>query len=344
MPEITEIKEEEELYEHHHFVVDAGQESLRIDKFLTAKIANISRSKIQNATEAGFIIVNGTAVKSNYKIKPHDDIKILMPYEREEIDIQPENIPLDIVYEDDDLLIVNKPAGMVVHPAVGNYTGTLINALLYHFKQLPKQKGNEARPGLVHRIDKNTSGLLVIAKTDVALNSLSLQFFNHTVDRVYYALVWGDFDDDEGTIEGHIARHQKNRQVMDVYPEGDKGKAAITHYKVIERMTYVTLVECKLETGRTHQIRAHMQHIGHPLFNDATYGGDRIVKGTVYTRYKQFVENCFEMIPRQALHAKTLGFIHPVTKKKVNFDSPLPQDFQNVLDNWRKFTKALKKA
>jgi 23S rRNA pseudouridine1911/1915/1917 synthase len=344
MPEIKDTKEEDELFEHHHFVVDAGQEPLRIDKFLTAKIANISRSKIQNAMEAGFIIVNGTAVKSNYKIKPNDDIKILMPYAHEEKDILPENIALDIVYEDDDLLIVNKPAGMVVHPAIGNYTGTLINALLYHFKNLPKQKGNEARPGLVHRIDKNTSGLLVVAKTEVALNSLSMQFFKHTIERVYYALVWGDFTEDKGTIEGHIARHQKNRQVMDVYPEGDKGKAAVTHYKVIERMTYVTLVECTLETGRTHQIRAHMQHIGHPLFNDATYGGDKIVKGTVYTRYKQFVENCFEMMPRQALHAKSLGFIHPITKKHVFFDSPLPEDFSNVLDNWRKFTRALKKV
>ncbi len=331
------MNEDEELFEHFRFKVDKGQEPIRIDKFLLTKIKEVSRNKIQTAAEEEMILVNEKAVKSNYKVRPLDEIVIMLPEPKMEFEVQPENIPIKIVYEDDDLVIVNKPAGLVVHPGAGNYTGTLVNGLLYHLQQLPAAPKNEFRPGLVHRIDKNTSGLLVIAKNDHALNFLGKQFSDHTIKRSYVALVWGDFKEKEGTITGNIGRSQKNRKVMDVFPEGDHGKEAITHFKVLERFSYVTFVECKLETGRTHQIRAHMKFIGHPLFNDETYGGDKIVKGTVYTKYKQFVENCFQMLPRQALHAKSLGFIHPVTKKEMLFDSELPDDMMSVIQKWRDY-------
>lgn len=328
----------EELYEHFRFKVDKGQEPLRIDKYLLHKIEKVSRSKIQNAADDEMILVNGKPVKPNYKVRPLDEIVIMLPEPKLHFETLPENIPLKIVYEDDDITVIDKPPGLVVHPGAGNYTGTLVNGLLYHYQQLPSAKGNELRPGLVHRIDKDTSGLVVVAKNEYALNFLAKQFSDHTIKRSYAALVWGDFKEDEGTITGHIGRSVKNRKVMDVFPEGEHGREAITHYKVMERFMYVTLVECALETGRTHQIRVHMQHTGHPLFNDKTYGGDKIVKGTVYTKYRQFVENCFALLPRQALHAKSLGFIHP-SGKDVLFDSPLPDDFQKVIEKWRRYVQ-----
>jgi 23S rRNA pseudouridine1911/1915/1917 synthase len=337
-PEISEIGDDE-LFEHFRFVVDKGQAALRIDKFLMNRIEAISRSKIQNAINEENVLVNGTVVKSNYKVRPLDEIVIMLAYPKIEHEMLPENIPLDITYEDDDLLIVNKTPGLVVHPGAGNFTGTMVNGLLFHFANLPSTNETAFRPGLVHRIDKNTSGLLVVAKSDFALNYLQKQFAEHTIQRTYVALVWGDFKEQEGTITGNIGRSLKNRKVMDVFPEGDFGKEAITHYKVIERFSYVSLIECVLETGRTHQIRAHMKYIGHPVFNDETYGGDKIVKGTVYTKYKQFVENCFEIIPRHALHAKSLGFVHPSTKKEVFFDSELPDDFKNVIERWKAYVK-----
>ncbi len=326
---------EQDLYEHHHFTVDRGQGLLRIDKYLHAKIEGISRNKLQNSSKAGNILVNGSAVKSNYKVKPGDDISIVMAYPPREIELIPEDIPINIVCEDEHLVVVNKEAGMVVHPGYGNYTGTLVNALVHHFDNLPRQNDEDIKPGLVHRIDKNTSGLLLVAKTEVAQTKLAKYFFDREIDRLYHALVWGDFKEDEGTITGHIGRSLKNRKVMDVFPGGEYGKPAITHYKVLERFGYVTLVECKLETGRTHQIRAHFRHIGKPLFNDATYGGDQILKGTTFTKYKQFVKNCFNMLPRHALHAKTLGFKHPKTGKQVFFDSELAKDMQQVIEKWR---------
>jgi 23S rRNA pseudouridine1911/1915/1917 synthase len=337
--ELQEGEDDEALFEHFRFTVDKGQEPVRIDKFLMGKIAAVSRNKIQHAADDEMIRVNGKPVKSNYKVRPADVIVIMLPEPKMDFETLPENIPLDITYEDDDLIIVNKPAGQVVHPGAGNYTGTLVNGLLYHFQHLPSQPGNQFRPGLVHRIDKDTSGLLVVAKNDHALNFLAKQFSEHTVKRTYWALVWGDFKEDEGTISGHIGRSLRNRKVMDVFPEGDYGKEAITHYRVLERFMYVTLVECTLETGRTHQIRAHMQYIRHPLFNDATYGGDKIVKGTVYAKYKQFVENCFSLLPRQALHAKSIGFIHPATREEMYFDSSLPEDFGEVLKKWERFIR-----
>lgn len=330
--------QEDELYIHHEYVVDKGQQPLRIDVFLTNKITNATRNKVQQAAEAGMITVNEKAVKQNYKVKPGDRIKVLLPHPKATYDLSPENIPIDIVYEDEDVILINKPAGMVVHPGSGNYSGTLVNALSYHFQQLPNLQGNENRPGLVHRIDKNTSGLLVIAKTELAMTHLAKQFFHHTIDRKYIALVWGTFEQDEGTIIGNVGRHKRYRMMMDVYPEGEEGKEAITHYKVLERFTYTTLLECQLETGRTHQIRVHMKHIGHPIFNDDTYGGDRIVKGTVYSRYKQFVENCFEIIPRHALHAASLGFVHPRTGKPLYFEAALPQDMSAAVAKWRSFS------
>jgi 23S rRNA pseudouridine1911/1915/1917 synthase len=330
--------QDDELFVHHQFIVDKGQQPLRIDVYITNKITNATRNKVQQAAEAGSITVNGRPVKQNYKVKPGDNIKILLPHPKATYDLSPENIPLDIVFEDDDIIIINKPAGMVVHPGSGNYSGTLVNALSYHFQQLPNLQGNENRPGLVHRIDKNTSGLLIIAKTELAMTKLAKQFFNHTIDRKYLALVWGTFDHNGGTIVGNIGRHKRHRMMMDVYPEGDDGKEAITHYKVIESFNYTSLVECKLETGRTHQIRAHMKYIGHPIFNDDTYGGDRIVKGTVYSRYKQFVENCFQIIPRHALHAASLGFEHPRNGNRYYFETPLPVDFQNAVEKWRNFS------
>lgn len=329
--------EENELYEHYRIEVDAGQKPLRIDKFLVNRIENASRSKIQSAADAENILVNQKPVKSNYKVKPNDIISIVMAYPPREIELIPENIPLDIVYEDDALVIVNKKPGMVVHPSYGHYSGTLVNAMMYHLKDLPLFNSGDMRPGLVHRIDKNTSGLLVLAKTEQALNKLAKQFFDKTTERKYYALVWGTFDEEYGTITGHIGRNIKNRKVMQVFPDGSQGKHAVTHYKVLEELGYVTLVECKLETGRTHQIRVHFQHIGHPLFNDFEYGGDQILKGTTFTKYKQFVQNCFNILPRQALHAKTLGFRHPVTDEFMRFNSELPDDMVKVLEKWRRY-------
>ncbi|MDR4988872.1 MAG: RluA family pseudouridine synthase [Bacteroidales bacterium] len=329
--------EDQDLYEHHRFVVDRGQGLLRIDKYLQARIENISRNKIQQSAKAGNILVNNNSAKSNYKVKPGDEISILMTHPPRAIELIPEDIPITIVYEDDELVVINKEAGMVVHPGYGNYTGTLVNALVHHFGHLPSRDDEDIKPGLVHRIDKNTSGLLLVAKTEYAQAKLAHLFYKREIDRLYHALVWGDFQDDAGTITGHIGRSLKNRKVMDVFPEGDHGKHAVTHYKVIERFGYVSLLECKLETGRTHQIRAHLRHIGRPLFNDATYGGDQILKGTTHSRYKQFIRNCFEMMPRHALHAKTLGFRHPVTGNHMFFDSPLADDMEQVINKWRNY-------
>jgi 23S rRNA pseudouridine1911/1915/1917 synthase len=326
----------EEGYEHYKFNASEGQEPLRVDKFLMNFIENASRNKIQQAAKEGHILVNDIAVKPNHKVKANDVVRIVFAHPPREDSVDPEDIPLDIVYEDDDVLVVNKPVGLVVHPGHGNYTGTLVNALMFHIANLPNNSND--RPGLVHRIDKDTSGLLVVAKSEIAMTSLSKQFFDRTTERRYYALVWGNMAEDSGTIEGHIGRSLKNRLIMDVFPEADYGKPAVTHFKVLERFLYVTLVECKLETGRTHQIRAHFKHIGHPLFNDERYGGDKIRKGTTFTKYKQFVQNCFKVMPRQALHAKTLGFTHPVTGKWHHFESELPEDFVQVLEKWRSYT------
>lgn len=333
------VSEEQELFEHFRFIADKGQGLLRIDKFLMARMESTSRNKIQNAAKAGNILVNNQVVKSNYKVKPLDIITIVLAFPPREIELIPENIPIDIIYEDDDLLLVNKKAGLVVHPGHGNYTGTLVNALVYHFRDLPMQNNESIKPGLVHRIDKNTSGILLIAKNELSQTRLAKMFFDRSIDRLYQALVWGDVKQETGTIEGHIGRSLKNRQVMEVFPGGEYGKNAITHYRVLERFGYVTLVECKLETGRTHQIRAHFKYIGHPLFNDETYGGDKILKGTTFTKYKQFVQNCFGICPRHALHAKTLGFIHPGTKKPMHFNSELPEDMQQLIDKWRHYAR-----
>lgn len=332
-----EIVEEELLFEHHRIEVDPGQQLLRIDKFLLDKLPNASRNRIQNGIKAQFVKVNDQLVKSNYKVRPGDVITVSLPEPPREDEILAENIPLNIVYEDEDVLVVNKEAGMVVHPAYANWTGTLVNALVYHFEQLPTSRNGKGRPGLVHRIDKNTSGLLVIAKTDEAMTSLAKQFFDHSVERTYYALVWKSLKEKEGTIIGHIGRSLKDRRVMSVFPDGEFGKHAVTHYKVLKDLHYVSLIECKLETGRTHQIRAHLRHLGHPLFNDDTYGGDKILAGTTFTKYKQFVQNAFKVIPRQALHAKTLGFHHPTQNKWIQFESELPQDFRGVIEKWEKY-------
>ena len=335
--EDNEEQEEGGLYEHYRLTVDAGQTSVRIDKFLTNRIDNASRSRIQSAADAGSILVNGSPVKSNYKVKPNDDIQIVMDYPRHELKIIPEDIPLNIVYEDDHLVVINKPPGLVVHPGHGNYSGTLVNALAWYFKDLPLFNSEDPRPGLVHRIDKNTSGLLVVAKTEKAKNKLALQFFEKTSERLYQALVWGSLKEDEGTITGNIGRSLNNRQVFTVFPEGDYGKHAVTHYRVLKRIGYVSLVECKLETGRTHQIRVHMKYINHPLFNDSNYGGDQILRGTTFSKYKQFVQNCFKILPRQALHAKTLGFVHPATGEKMMFDSELPDDMKEAIEKWENY-------
>ncbi len=331
--------EENELYEHYTFTVDKGQQPLRIDKYLMNFIENATRNKIQAAAKDGSIRVNETPVKSNYKVKPLDEIRVLLTHPPHKNLLVGEDIPIDVVYEDDELLVVNKPAGMVVHPGHGNYSGTLINGLIFHFDNLPNNSSE--RPGLVHRIDKDTSGLLVIAKTENAMAHLSLQFAEKTSEREYIALVWGNMEDDEGTIEGNIGRHPKNRLQNTVFfgDDEDKGKPAVTHYKVIERLGYVTLVSCKLETGRTHQIRVHMKHIGHTLFNDERYGGERILKGTTFTKYKQFVDNCFKILPRQALHAKTLGFIHPKTGEFLRFTSEMPDDMQQCIEKWQNYSK-----
>lgn len=337
--DIEEDDEQEEggVYEHYRLNVDAGQKSVRIDKFLSNRIDNASRSRIQAAADAGSILVNGSPVKSNYKVKPNDDIQIVMDYPRHELKIIPEDIPLNIVYEDEHLVVINKPPGLVVHPGHGNYTGTLVNALAYYFKDLPLFNSEDPRPGLVHRIDKDTSGLLVVAKTEQAKIKLARQFFNKTSERLYHALVWGSLKEDEGTVTGNIGRSLNNRQVFTVFPEGDYGKHAVTHYRVLKRIGYVSLVECKLETGRTHQIRVHMKYINHPLFNDATYGGDQILRGTTFSKYKQFVQNCFKILPRQALHAKTLGFVHPATGEKMMFDSELPDDMKEAIEKWENY-------
>ena len=335
--ENEDLEEEGVLYEHYRLSVDPGQSLVRIDKFLSNRIDNASRSRIQAAADAGNILVNGTTVKSNYKVKPYDDIQIVMDYPRRELKIVAEDIPLDIVYEDDHLVVINKEPGMVVHPGHGNYSGTLVNALAWYFKDLPLFNSEDPRPGLVHRIDKDTSGLLVVAKTEQAKNKLALQFFEKTTVRRYQALVWGSLKEDEGTITGNIGRSINNRQVFTVFPEGDYGKHAVTHYSVLKRIGYVSLVECRLETGRTHQIRVHMKYINHPLFNDANYGGDQILRGTTFTKYKQFVQNCFKILPRQALHAKTLGFIHPATGKKMLFNSELPDDMRQAIDKWENY-------
>lgn len=331
-----EADDQEDLYEHHRFVADPGQEPLRIDKFLMDRVAHATRNKIQIAAKAGNVHVNDTPVKPNYRVKPEDVVTVVMAHPPRDKTVYPEEIPLEILYEDKAVLVINKQAGLVVHPGHGNFTGTLVNGLMYHFKNLPDLgKHDESRPGLVHRLDKGTSGVMVVAKTELAMSGLAQQFFDRTTDRLYNALVWGDFEEEEGRVEGHIGRSLKNRLIMDVFPEGEFGKPAVTHYKVLERFGYVTLVQCKLETGRTHQIRAHMKHIGHPLFNDERYGGDKILKGTTFTKYKQFIQNCFDVVPRPALHAKSLAFTQPITKERLTFETDLPEDMVTVLEKWR---------
>lgn len=336
--------QQDELYEHFAVTVDRGQAMLRIDKYLTVRLENCSRSRVQAAADGGNILVNGTAVKASYKVKPLDRISLVMPYPKREVEIIAEDIPLDIVHEDDDLIVLNKPAGLVVHPGHGNYSGTLVNALTWHLKDLPLFQEGDMRAGLVHRIDKNTSGLLVVAKNERAHARLARQFFEHTVSRRYVALVWGNFEEDEGTITGNIGRSPRDRQKMFVFADGSDGKHAVTHWKVLKRYGYVTLVECRLETGRTHQIRVHMAWIGHPLFNDERYGGDRILKGTTFAKYRQFIENCFAVMPRHALHARLLGFEHPATHEEVLFESPLPADFTALLAKWDVYTSAAKET
>ena len=327
-----------EVYEHHKQIVDDNQITMRIDKFIVNQIANMTRNKIQKLADQGFVFVNDMPVKSSYKIKPKDVIKILKDFPKRDNKLVPQDIPVTIVYEDDHLVIVNKEPGMVVHPSYGHYTGTLLNALKFHIDKLAECE-DDTRPGLVHRIDKNTSGIIVVAKTPHALVHLQKQFYDRITSRRYRALVWGDFEQDEGTITGNIGRSLRNRKVMDVFPEGDEyGRHAVTHYSVLERFGYVTLVECRLETGRTHQIRAHFKHIGHPLFNDDTYGGDKVLRGTTFSKYKQFVQNCFKIMPRHALHAKSLGFHHPKNDEWMQFDSDLPSDLSNVIDRWRNYT------
>jgi 23S rRNA pseudouridine1911/1915/1917 synthase len=332
-----EYPDQQEMFEHFRFTIDPGQTLLRIDKYLASRIENTSRTRIQNAADAGNILVNDKPVKPNYRIKPGDLIQIVLPMPPREVELLPENIPLNIVYEDDHVIVVNKEAGMVVHPAYGNYTGTLVNALMWHFRDLPLFSSGELRPGLVHRIDKDTSGILVLAKNELSLNRLSKQFYDRTTDRKYVALVWGVPDPPEGTIEGNVGRSIRDRKIMQVFPDGSMGKIAITHYRVIENFGYVSLVECKLETGRTHQIRVHFSWIKHPLFNDDEYGGDRILKGTTFSKYQQFIRNCFSILPRQALHARSLAFNHPITGKRLSFDSELPADMQAVIEKWRAY-------
>lgn len=339
--ELSFEDEEQQMFEHYRFNVDKGQSMLRIDKYITDHMEQTSRHRVQLAIEAGYVRVNDKTVKANYKVKPMDVITIVMPYERHGFEAAPEPIPLDIAYEDEDLLVVNKPAGLVVHPGHGHYSGTLINALAYHLGIAPGTPSEDERMGiLVHRIDKNTSGLLVVAKNDEAQIDLAKQFFVHSIERKYVALVWGNITQDEGTIEGNIGRDPNDRMRFKVFPDGSQGKRAVTHYKVIERFGYVTLVECILETGRTHQIRVHMNYIGHPLFNDERYDGARIVKGTIYAKYHQFIENCFATMPRHALHAKTLGFIHPRTKEKISLTSEIPSDMTALIEKWRRYTSS----
>lgn len=341
-PKATVDNEEQELYENYRFTVDRGQETMRMDKYLQMRIEGVSRTKIQAAAKASCVLVNGKPAKSNYKIKPLDIITVLLPTPPREIEIIPQNIPINIVYEDDDVLVVDKQAGLVVHPGYGNFDGTLLNALAYYFDGKTGKDGNPITPYLVHRIDKDTSGLLLIAKNEEAQVVLAKQFFDHTIERKYNALVWGDFADDSGTIDGNLARSQKDRRIMAVYDDPEVGKHAVTHWRVLERFGYVTLIECILETGRTHQIRAHLKHIGHPLFSDEMYGGDQILKGTTFTKYKQFITNCFQILPRQALHALVLGFEHPTTHQPMHFESPLPDDMASVIDKWRRYAVSAK--
>lgn len=332
---LDELEGKKELFEHFRFLADPGQSLLRIDKFLIDRLQDTSRTKIKDAADAGCIFVNDKPVKANYKVKPGDLIVVMLSFPRKEFELVPENIPIDVVYEDDSLLVVNKKPGMVVHPAHGNYTGTLVHALAHRYKALEMFTQEDIRAGLVHRIDKDTSGLLVVAKTEKAKSYLGKQFFNKTSHRVYQALVWGVPKEAEGTIDANIGRNPKNRQVMTVFPDGLSGKRAVTHYKVLEDLGYISLIECRLETGRTHQIRIHMKYLGHPLFNDADYGGNIILKGTTFTKYRQFIENCFKIMPRQALHAKELGFTHPETKVWMQFNSELPEDMTEVIRKWR---------
>ncbi len=343
LPEDT-AESSDELYERFVFNADKGQEPFRIDKFLMNRIEGATRNKLQQAINAGLILVNNKPVKQNYKIKAFDQIVVYSDLSPESTDVTPEKMDLNIVYEDEDLLLINKPAGMVVHPGSGNYSGTLLNGVAYYLQQKNPDISEQTLPrfGLVHRIDKNTSGLLVLAKTDKAMRHLAKQFFDHTVKRQYLALVWGDVQKESGTIIAHVGRNLRYRKLFEAYPEGDHGKEAITHYKVVERFNYVTLVQCVLETGRTHQIRVHMKYIGHPLFNDDFYGGDKIIKGTIFSKYKQFVDNCFHICPRQALHAKTLGFVHPSTGEEMFFETDLPPDMQQVIEKWRSYVKTLK--
>jgi 23S rRNA pseudouridine1911/1915/1917 synthase len=335
--EHNHIDREHGLFEHYAITVDPKQTLLRIDKFLMDRLPNATRNKIQLAMENHFIVVNQQPTKPSYKVRPHDVIKVVLPTPPRLIEVVPESIPLDILYEDEALLIVNKPAGMVVHPAHNNWTGTLVNALVYHFAQLPTQMNNEGRPGLVHRIDKDTSGLLVVAKTEASMIALAKQFYDHSIDRTYYALVWGEPTEDLGTVDIHIGRSIKDRRVMTTFPDATVGKRAVTHYRAIKKLRYVSFIRCNLETGRTHQIRIHMKHIGHPIFNDAAYGGNQILKGQRFSKYKAFVENCFKLMPRQALHAYSLGFVHPTTKLPMYFEAPLPTDFQQVLKKWEQY-------
>jgi 23S rRNA pseudouridine1911/1915/1917 synthase len=332
-----EMIEQSELYEHHRIVADKKQGLLRVDKFLINRLEKASRNKIQIAIKAGNVLVNNNPVKSNYKVKPLDLITVVLPYPHQEFELVPENIPLNIIYEDEQIIVINKETGMVVHPGHGNYTGTLVNALCWHLKDLPLFQSGEIRPGLVHRIDKDTSGILVIAKTELALNKLAKQFFDRTTSRTYQAVVWGVPDPEKGVITGHIGRNVRDRLKMQVFPEGDNGKHAVTHYRVIEKLGYVSLIECRLETGRTHQIRAHMEYIRHPVFNDEKYGGDKILRGTVFAKYRQFVQNCFLIMPRHALHAKSLGFKHPETGADMLFDTDLPGDMKQVIEKWRTY-------
>jgi len=335
-----QIEEKDELYEHYKFIVDRGQELMRMDKYLLNFIQNTSRNKIQNAAKAGCVLVNGKVEKQNYRVKPGDQIAILMPNPPREIETIGENIPLEVPYEDEDIIVINKPAGLVVHPAYGNYTGTLVNALIYRFQNQTTNGGELVRPLLVHRIDKNTSGIMIVAKNEEAQMKIARDFFNHTIERKYWALVWGDFEEKQGTIIAKVGRNLKDRLIMTTFPnDSEHGKHAVTHWKVLEQFGYVSLIECQLETGRTHQIRIHLKSIGHPLFNDETYGGDQIIKGTTFTKYKQFVNNCFELMPRHALHAKQLGLLHPTTEEPLFFDSELPPDFTGVLEKWRRYAK-----
>lgn len=336
MADSKEQETSDDLYEHFRFEAGDGQEPLRVDKFLMNFIENATRNKIQLAIKAGNVLVNEVVVKANYKVKAKDVVRVVLAHPPHENLLVPEDIPLNIVYEDEELIVLNKPAGLVVHPGHGNYSGTLVNGLIYHFQNLPNNSSD--RPGLIHRIDKDTSGLLVVAKTEYSMANLAKQFFNRTTQRRYLALVWGSLEEEEGIIEGNIGRSLKNRLQMDVFPDGEQGKPAITHFKVLERFSYVTLVECRLETGRTHQIRAHFKYLGHPLFNDERYGGDKILKGTTFTKYKQFVDNCFKVLPRQALHARTLGFEHPITKEQMHFEAEIPEDMKRCIEKWRGYT------